>query len=559
MSEQDARASNGNGSADPTGGQQIVAEAIAALDALGDDPAPEAVDQVIITAIENNATDIERAMIGARLPRAILNVGITRKVFEARWRQAERVRVAREREERQDEQSDAKRELTEDEAQQERERLYVYAKPLLDHPNILDAVADVVDKLGAAGVRAESKVIYLAGVSALLQQPLSIDVNGPSSVGKSYLVRKVLTLFPAGAKYEFTSVSAKAFFYTKDENVVKHKIVNAGEATAFYAGGQDGDDTSRQAAAFIRQLQSEGGITHLVPRKGDDGRFETEPITREGPISLIVTSTQDLHAENATRNLLIHLNETSEQTRLIIDKRMAMRIEGAFTLDLDPWHALNAYLSYGPIACVVPYARELGRMIGEKHLRIRRDIDAIITAIEAHALLNQARREQDEQGRWIATLDDYAAIQPIFDVILAHGREDVLNDGSRRLHAHIIKLIEAQEAQKGTKPQPRRPAPLRKDAMPTGTLNITTRQLAGELGISEATIRRQLRELYDLQLTKNMETRPRQALQLQILAALPDARAVSVLPHPEVLAAAWESAGIGVARAPLENRDAVTQ
>jgi DNA-binding MarR family transcriptional regulator len=230
---------------------------------------------------------------------------------------------------------------------------------------------------------------------------------------------------------------------------------------------------------------------------------------------------------------------------MIIDKRMAMRMDhdAASAVDLDRWHDFYLYLAYGPTGCVVPYARTLGRLIDEHHLRIRRDADAIITAIESHTLLNQQRREKDRRDRWIAILEDYAAIQPIFDAILTHGREDVMSDGSRRLHLHVVARIKTEAIVKEQKPGSRaRPQPLRKAAgLPTGTLTITVRQLAAELGISKSAVSRHVKELYDLQLIKNLETLPRQPLQLRVLAMPPDEKGLSVLPSPDVLAAAWEA------------------
>jgi hypothetical protein len=545
MSEHVTQPGKGN-SADHTEGvgAQIVSTAVAAFTTLSGDVTSDTIDSIMKDAVYAGGTSLERDLIWHQVGECLSTAGLGRQAFNKNWTRLEgELREEERQEEREVKQDTGASELTDDEMAQEREALYQRVKPLLDHPSILNAVADAVDALGAAGVQAESKALYLAFISALALQPLSIDVHGPSSIGKSYLVRKVLRLLPADAIYEFTSASAKVFFYD-DEDALKHRVVYAGEATAFYASNQDGDDSSTQAAALLRQLQSEGRITHRVTLKNEAGELEARTITREGPIALIITSTKDLHAENATRNLIIHLNETSEQTRKVIDKRMHMRMDpdAVDAADLDLWHDLFIYVAYGPTVCVVPYARALGRLIDEHHLRIRRDVDAIISAIEAHTLLNQQRREQDRRGRWIATLEDYAAVQPIFDAILAHGREDVLSDGSRRLHDHVVARIKKQEAEKGPKTEARRgPRALRKKSdVPAGTLTITVRQLAVDLGTSKSATDRYLKELYDLQLIKNLETRPKQPLQLRVLASLPDEKTVSVLPEPDALAAAWE-------------------
>jgi hypothetical protein len=552
VSEHDTQPGKGNGAL----GAQIVAEAVAAYADLTDAD-PDAIDGIMKAAVYAGGTSIERDLIWQAVSQQLTGFGIGRQAFTKNWTRLEADLRKEERQADREKEAADNAGMTDDEMAQAREELYPQVRPLLDHPDILDAVATAVNTLGAAGVEAESKALYLAGISALSQQPLSIDVHGPSSVGKSYFVRKVLMLFPAEGLYEFTSASAKVFFYEPDDDVLKHKIVYAGEATAFYAHTRDGEeDASAQAAALIRQLQSEHKITHKVTQKNDAGQLVAVTITREGPIALIVTSTQDLHTENANRNLIIHLKETHEQTRTIIDKRTVMRMNpGAAEMDLVLWHNLYFYLAYGPTNCVVPYAGVLGRLLDDRHIRMRRDVDAIISAIEAHTLLNQARRSQDRQGRWIATLADYAAVEPVFTHVLAHGREDVISDGSRRLHEHIAARISKQEAEKGRTPG-KRPRPLRKKStdLPDGTLTITGRQIAAELGMGQTSVFRYLRDLYDLQLLKNLETRPRQPLSLRVLAALPATTAVSVLPSAPDLGAAWEKEKVALSYPPQEQR-----
>ena len=52
-----------------------------------------------------------------------------------------------------------------------------------------------------------------------------------------------------------------------------------------------------------------------------------EQIVREGPISLFITTTGDLHAEQETRMLPFHVCESQEQTRGVIDS-LASRVVG---------------------------------------------------------------------------------------------------------------------------------------------------------------------------------------------------------------------------------------
>ena len=225
----------GNGADHIVGpGAQIVAAAVTAFTALNGDATSDAIDSIMHDAVHAGGTVIERDLIWHQVGKHLSALGIGRQAYTMNWTRLEA--------DFNTEQRTAKREAevpkkgpTDEELAQAREALHPLVKPLLDRPDILDAMADAVNTLGAAGVQAASKALYLAGISALLPQPLSFDVHGPSSVGKSYLVRKVLTLFPADALYEFTTASAKVFFYEPADDVLKHKIVYAGEATAFYA------------------------------------------------------------------------------------------------------------------------------------------------------------------------------------------------------------------------------------------------------------------------------------------------------------------------------------
>jgi hypothetical protein len=50
-----------------------------------------------------------------------------------------------------------------------------------------------------------------------------------------------------------------------------------------------------------------------------------------------------------------------------------------------------------------------------RQLRLRRDVVSLRAAIEACAVIHKAQREIDEQGRIVATLDDYRRAHDAFD------------------------------------------------------------------------------------------------------------------------------------------------
>ena len=54
-------------------------------------------------------------------------------------------------------------------------------------------------------------------------------------------------------------------------------------------------------------------------------------------------------------------------------------------------------------------------------MRLRRDFGSVLALIRAHAVLHQASRERDADGRIIATLDDYAVVRDLVADIIAEG------------------------------------------------------------------------------------------------------------------------------------------
>jgi hypothetical protein len=87
--------------------------------------------------------------------------------------------------------------------QQHRARLQVEhasrCADLVTAPDILERFAADLEAAGFAGGTREAKLLYLVATSRLLAKPISAAVKGPSSAGKSFLVKKVLEFFPAPA------------------------------------------------------------------------------------------------------------------------------------------------------------------------------------------------------------------------------------------------------------------------------------------------------------------------------------------------------------------------
>ena len=61
--------------------------------------------------------------------------------------------------------------------------------------------------------------------------------------------------------------------------------------------------------------------------------------------------------------------------------------------------------------------------MGDVVVRLRRDFSVVLSLIKAHAILHQATRERDGDGRIVATLADYSRVRGLVSGLIAEGVE----------------------------------------------------------------------------------------------------------------------------------------
>ncbi|NLG50145.1 MAG: hypothetical protein GX552_08565, partial [Chloroflexi bacterium] len=312
------------------------------------------------------------------------------------------------------------RQMQAEKLSQQAEEAKKQAEELLHCPNILGQFGTLCQRLGLVGEIRNAKLLYLAHTSRLLDKPVSVGVKGPSSGGKSFVVETVLKAFPESCYLPFTAMSAHALVY--DDRPIEHKHIVLFEASGL---GNDKPGESNDLAYMMRSLLSEGCIKYVTVEKTSDG-LQPRVIERPGPAGLITTTTKaSLHPENETRMLSLVIRDDPQQTQGIF-LALADRANGQQKdePDLIPWHALQTYLELAGVTEVtIPYAHRLAEKTNSRAVRLRRDFGKLLSLIQAHAILHQATRERDAQGRIIATLDDYRAVHDLVSDIFSEGVE----------------------------------------------------------------------------------------------------------------------------------------
>jgi len=286
------------------------------------------------------------------------------------------------------------------------EKVQRQGRGLLRCSNLLDLASQIMNWLGLRGEESNRKVVFLAGVSGHLLDPIHLVVHGASAGGKNMLVRSALALLPPDRVLSITGLSAHALEYMGG---TVEGVLAINEAS----GQRDADYT-------LRVGMSEGTVSRLTVNRSEAGSLVPEERTVEIRASVITTTTElALHAENQTRVFDLWIDESPGLTAEVIEVR-AREAAGESPTDrsgpLSIWHAAMWMLE--PVPVVIPFAPLLAADFPKSEVRARRDFPRVLTLLGANARLYQLQREKDEQGRVIATIEDYRVVYPLIQAII---------------------------------------------------------------------------------------------------------------------------------------------
>jgi hypothetical protein len=423
-------------------------------------------------------------------------------------------------------------ELTAQEKMTLREELWPSVEALANDENLLGAMVAKTHELGVVGEEQLVKLVYVVATSRMLSDPVNLVVKGTSSGGKSFVIEQTLRLTPDDEMYKLTTSSPLALVY--DHRPLAHKIVMVYEATPLQ------QDENSTFALLLRTLISEGRISHLTTVEDADsptGR-RVETVVREGPISLIITTTaESLHAENETRLLSYRVTETVAQTKAIFSK-LARNVEATgLEVDLGAWHDFQRWLQLGPTDVVIPFASRLAERTPGTMVRFRRDFGALLNFIRAVAVIHQAQRDTNDNGYIVATLLDYEVARGIFDQIMTQNSGQAPSENVRIIVEHVQGLILAQGHENGKAVASKPTGIVRHGARsPQLGITISSRRLGEMIGTGQKAALRAINSAIEQGYLINEETRRGKSFILSMGQRELD-EAQAILPTAEELAA----------------------
>ncbi len=309
------------------------------------------------------------------------------------------------------------------------------AEAMLTAPDIMLRLAVDLADIGIAGERELATIAYLVGVSRLLEKPLAMIAQGPSSSGKSYVIEKAASLFPPEAVLLAKALTSQALVYMKPGSL-RHRWVVAGERSRVE------DDNTAEATRGLREMISSGRLSKLVALKGPAGQIESRLIEQEGPIAYAESTTLSrIFDEDRNRMLVVNTDERSSQTRAIM-QAVAQSAAGLDTADREAivarHHCLQRMLVRLPV--VIPFAPRLCELMSvarELPVETRRAFPMLLTTVEAVALLHQRQRARDGEGRIIATAEDYGHVRRLLSRAISRSVGDGVGDPARRFYDRL--------------------------------------------------------------------------------------------------------------------------
>ena len=285
---------------------------------------------------------------------------------------------------------------------------------ILKSRDLLRWIVEGIAAVGVAGEHLLALTIYLTGTSRLLEHPLAVIVQGPSSSGKSYVIEQVARLFPAEAVLMATDITPNALYYLPPGEL-EHRFVVAGERSRHH------NDESAQTTKALREMISSGQLVKVHTISDPEGP-KAVTIRQQGPIAYAESTTApEVFEEDANRCLILQPDERPEQTRRIL-AASGRQLAGQSSLELretlrQEFHAVHRLLESRPV--VIPFSENLARLFPSEPLEVRRTFGRVASTIQASALLHQFQRSRDESGRIVAQPEDYWVAQMLLNEVLA--------------------------------------------------------------------------------------------------------------------------------------------
>lgn len=300
----------------------------------------------------------------------------------------------------------------------------------LSQPGLMPRLNEMIGKTGIVGEENTRLLLFISAMTYKMPHPIHVLVQGESCTGKSHLINTISKCVPPEDVVSLTRATSKSLYhFTKDELVGKLLLV------------QDFDGFDEQAKFAFRELQSAANITSSATSKDRFGNMNSIVKTVKSHFSsLVATKNPELQIDNISRSLVVGTDESTEQTRRIINYQN-LRLNGS---NQSAEERKAQQLLQNCVRCirnydiVNPFADNITLPFDARTLR-RLNIQLQIF-IKQVVVLHQYQRNKDEYGRLIATKDDIInAFNILFESLML--KVDELDSSLRQFFEQVKQYV----------------------------------------------------------------------------------------------------------------------
>lgn len=241
-------------------------------------------------------------------------------------------------------------------------------------------IMDEFKSLGLVDGAKEATLAYLAATTRKMHRKLSVLLVGPSSQGKSTILKTVESLIPKEDLLSLAFITKAAIMRAED---LRSKVL------IFIEHSDDPD-----LASVLRQLISEGRVEYRLVLRGN-------PISIQliGPVVHLEATTDEegIDFQNRNRSLVLRLQSSPEELRERFEQIKHRRTitswyEERKKQGIRDWHLTFQKSLNSNLRVVIPYAKEI--QFKSQYPHAQRFLENVLTLIEAIAFIEQHNREK---------------------------------------------------------------------------------------------------------------------------------------------------------------------
>lgn len=303
----------------------------------------------------------------------------------------------------------------------------------LKQNNLLQELNILIEKSGIIGEENSRLLLFIIASSYKTKSPLHAIVQGSSGSGKTHLISKIADLIPPEDVLRFTRITESSLYNWGEYDLVGKLLII-----------EDLDGLKEEAMFAMRELISNQRLSSSVSIKDKKGNIKSTKKEVRGVFSSLSATTKgELYEDNMSRSFLLAVDESTEQSRRIIEyqnRKYAGEIEPK-DQDKTKVQLQQIIRTLKNYEVINPYATQL--QLPEEVHKIRRLNEMFQSIVRQITLLNQHNREL-KNDKLITQIEDLEqATEVLFESIIL--KVDELDGSLRQFFERLKKYLKAQE------------------------------------------------------------------------------------------------------------------